>query len=68
MVFLTMLIKVKADKEVVLAVIKNNPLDLEYADKKYNPIKKSSLQQLKKWALEYADKKLQADKEVVPRQ
>ena len=59
--------KLKADKEVVLAAVKQNGLALEYADKKLKADKEVVLAAVKQDAdaLRFADKKLRADKKIV---
>ena len=59
--------KLKADKEVVLAAVKQNGLALEYADKKLKADKEVVLVAVKQDAdaLRFADKKLKADKKIV---
>ena len=59
--------KLKADKEVVLAAVKQNGLALEYADKKLKADKEVVLAAVKQDAdaLRFADKKLKADKKIV---
>ena len=59
--------ELKADKEVVLAAVKQAGRALEYADKKLQADKEVVLAALKQdgRALQYADKKLKADKNFV---
>ena len=59
--------KLKADKEVVLAAVKQNGLALEYADKKLKGDKEVVLTAIKQDAdaFIFADKKLKADKKIV---
>jgi len=58
--------KLKGDKEVVLAAVKQTAYALRYADKKLKGDKEVVLEAVKQnGSLEYADKKLKGDKEVV---
>ena len=59
--------KLKVDKEVILAAVKQNGHALEFADEKLKADKEVVLAALKQsgYALEYADEKLKADKKIV---
>jgi len=59
--------KLKADKEVVLAAVKQNGYALEHAYKKLRADKEVVLAAVKQdgYALKHADKKLKADKKIV---
>ena len=59
--------KLKVDKEVILAAVKQNGYALQYADEKLKADKKFILAAVKEngYALEYADEKLKADKKIV---
>mgnify|MGYP001208434180 FL=1 len=59
--------KLKADKEVVLAAVKQSGSALEYANKKLKADKEVVLAAAKKYTsvLEYADKKLRANKKFI---
>ncbi len=59
--------KLKVDKEVILAAVKQNGYALQYADEKLKADKKFILAAVKQngKALEYTDEKLKADKKIV---
>ena len=59
--------KLQGDKEIVLAAVKKDGLDLEHADAKLVADKEIVLAAVKQngYALEHADAKLKADKEIV---
>ena len=59
--------KLKADKEVVLAAVKQDGYALQYADKKLRADKEVVLAALKQdaYAFRFANKKLRADKKIV---